>query len=231
MPRKRVVEQTIYKFEELSDRAKDRVRDWFREGDTDWWEFSYDDFIEVLKRFGFEIQMRSHTIRPYKGPERTVQKPEIYWTQRYGWTAGFCARWRLLDAVNTEKKIKEHAPEDELLHRIAKELDIEVAKFAIVGLEHIIREGDAIMDIKGDEDGIKSDPSIEFFNATTDEFNEAQLQALTALETMVEATAKDLARWFAKQLEREDEYRSSDEAIQESCEANEYEFDEDGCIA
>jgi hypothetical protein len=47
----------IYKFDELSDKAKDRARDWWRQGalDNDWWEFLYDDAKQVgLKITSFD---------------------------------------------------------------------------------------------------------------------------------------------------------------------------------
>jgi hypothetical protein len=47
----------IYKFNELSDKAKDCTRDWWRQGalSYDWWEFIYDDAERVgLKITGFD---------------------------------------------------------------------------------------------------------------------------------------------------------------------------------
>ena len=40
MPKKRVTIKDVYQFNELSDRAKERAREWYREGalDYDWWE-------------------------------------------------------------------------------------------------------------------------------------------------------------------------------------------------
>jgi hypothetical protein len=47
----------IYKFDELSDRAKDRARDWWREGALhyDWWDCTYEDAAQIgLKITGFD---------------------------------------------------------------------------------------------------------------------------------------------------------------------------------
>ena len=41
------------KYEELSEAAKERARDWWREIDTDWWDGEYDYFNEVLNAIGF----------------------------------------------------------------------------------------------------------------------------------------------------------------------------------
>lgn len=56
MPRK--VEKDVYKFEELTGRAKERARDWYRQGalDYEWWETVYEDAKNVgLKITGFDI--------------------------------------------------------------------------------------------------------------------------------------------------------------------------------
>lgn len=47
-----------YKFSELNAKAKDRARDWFREGalDYDWWDATYDDAARIgLKITGFDL--------------------------------------------------------------------------------------------------------------------------------------------------------------------------------
>lgn len=53
----RTAEIHYYKFSELSDEAKDRARDWWRQGalQYDWWEFIYDDAERIgLKITGFD---------------------------------------------------------------------------------------------------------------------------------------------------------------------------------
>jgi uncharacterized membrane protein len=50
--------RNIYTFEELSDKAKEKARDWWREGalDIDWWESTYEDAENIgLKITGFDI--------------------------------------------------------------------------------------------------------------------------------------------------------------------------------
>src|SRR5690606_33296995 len=40
----RVMETTVYTFDELSDKAKEKARDWYRDGqlDYDWWDSVYE---------------------------------------------------------------------------------------------------------------------------------------------------------------------------------------------
>ena len=53
----RTAEVSVYQFEELPDYAKDRARQWFREGnDYPWWKDSFDSIKAFCKEFGVEIK-------------------------------------------------------------------------------------------------------------------------------------------------------------------------------
>ena len=59
MPTEHIV--SSYKFNELDDKAKERARDWYREGalDHEWYYFTYDDAAEIgLKITGFDLDSR-----------------------------------------------------------------------------------------------------------------------------------------------------------------------------
>jgi hypothetical protein len=50
---------TYYKFDELSDEAKERARDWFRQSIDDWWDVVYEDAKEIgLKIESFDLNRR-----------------------------------------------------------------------------------------------------------------------------------------------------------------------------
>ena len=53
-PNMKNITMTVYNFDELSEFAKDRARDWVRESlfDYDWWDSVYDD----AKNIGFKIK-------------------------------------------------------------------------------------------------------------------------------------------------------------------------------
>lgn len=58
MPKKRVTIEEVYQFDELSERAKDKAREWYRSGALEyaWWDSLYDDAAGVgLKITGFDI--------------------------------------------------------------------------------------------------------------------------------------------------------------------------------
>lgn len=59
MPRE--ITKTVYKFEELSDRAKERARDWYRDGLEYHWA---DDNIDSLREWAdwFYVKIRSYSL-------------------------------------------------------------------------------------------------------------------------------------------------------------------------
>lgn len=61
--RTETITRTLYQFDELSDEAKEKARDWYREGalDYDWWNFTYDDAKTVgLIIEGFDLDRNKH---------------------------------------------------------------------------------------------------------------------------------------------------------------------------
>ena len=56
MPKQKIT--TVYQFDELDDKAKERAREWYRAGalDYEWWESVYEDAAQVgLKITGFDL--------------------------------------------------------------------------------------------------------------------------------------------------------------------------------
>jgi hypothetical protein len=59
----RTIETTVYEFGELSDSAKERARDWCREGalDYEWWDSTYEDAARIgLKLKSFDLDRNRH---------------------------------------------------------------------------------------------------------------------------------------------------------------------------
>lgn len=98
----RTLKVKLYKYDELSDKAKEKAREWYTEGGFEhtWWDSVYEDAKTVLGFMGF-----SDVEISFSG----------FWSQGDG--ASFTGKWRAenvkLDALN------EHAPEDKALHDIA----------------------------------------------------------------------------------------------------------------
>ena len=203
----RTVEKTLYKYEELSDRAKQKARECYLEGGLDysWWEYAYEDFARVAEILGITLSQRSVPLMNGK----CRYEPEIYFSGFYhqGSGSSFCGTYGY--AKGAVAKIKKYAPQDEELHRIAQGLqDVQRSHFYRLtaditsARDHYIRVevGDSenpYRDIGEAEDGVR-----ELMN----DFND----------------------WMFKCLQDEYEYLTSDEAVEESIVANEYEFDEYG---
>ena len=102
----RTIEKTVFKFDELSDAAKEKAREWYRRaGDND--DSYADHVIEDLKQcasiMGIEV-------------DKTYWSG--FWSQGDG--ASFTGSYRY--AKGGVKAIKAHASQDKELHRIAQAL-------------------------------------------------------------------------------------------------------------
>jgi hypothetical protein len=187
-----------YSFDELSDKAKETARDWFREGMEFDPEFTIDDAKTQFGLCGFDI-----TRIFYRG----------FWSQGDG--ACFEGTWRARD-VNS-KALKENCPLDTELHRIANECDRIALEFqhAYLKVEH---RGPYYHENC-------TDFTLSIVDENEDEIDTAE--SSEAESDLIEVS-RDAMRWIYRQLEKEYEYRNADEQIDESILANEYAFSESG---
>lgn len=203
----RIAEKTLYKYEELSDRAKQRARECCLEDglDPSWWEYLYEDFARVAEILG--ISLSEKPVPLMNGKCR--YEPEIYFSGFYhqGSGSSFCGTYGY--AKGAVDKIKKYAPQDEELHRIAQGLqDVQRRHFYRLtaditsARDHYIRV----------EVGDSENPYRDIGGAEDD----------------VRGLMNDFNGWMFKCLQDEYEYLTSDEAVEESIVANEYEFDEYG---
>jgi len=59
----RTISTTVYQFDELNDTAKEKAREWYRNGalDYDWWDFTYQDAATIgLKITSFDLDRNRH---------------------------------------------------------------------------------------------------------------------------------------------------------------------------
>ncbi len=113
MPKQRTTVIDVYQFDELSDDAKERARDWFRERiDPDYLEFTLDDCADALKALGFSIGNRH-------------DKRAIYWDTN-PIDAAFDATWSAQRFAPDE--LLADRPTDIELHRIAEALRVLVGQ-------------------------------------------------------------------------------------------------------
>lgn len=210
----RKIETKVYTFDELSDTAKEKARGWHRSGglDYDWWDMAFDEFATVADILGIDLRQR-----PVKGKNGNVIRhdPAIYfsgfWSQGDG--ASFEGEYRY--KKGSCKAIREYAPQDTTLHKIADALrSIQAKNFyqLHMSIGHRGRYSHEMamhssyferLDGKQWTDGAEGDILEELRN---------------------------FARWIYSALEHEYEWLNADEQADESIRTNEYEFTEDGEI-
>lgn len=219
MPRDKVTK--VYKFEELSDEAKEKAREWYTQDDypfDEWWDCTYEDFQIICEILG--IELKTSAVRLMGGGTR--QKPEIAFSgfSSQGDGASFAGEFRgKLDMV---EKIKEHAPLDEDLHNIAACLFVD-----------FVQPYNATCRVDITTTGRYSHSHTMRFEFNEFENSEGEWEPMEdrGREEVVENNLRWLADWLYRQLEKTYDWCMSDEAIDESIIANDYEFEEDGSPA
>jgi len=207
-----IIETTVYELHELSDAAKEKARAWFREaaGGWDWHDSVYDDFEQICRILGIELKTR--TVRLMGGGTR--QTPCIWFTGFYSQGDGACFEGIYTYEKGAARHIREYAPQDEELHRIAARLfDVQRDNFFQLRADatHRGRYYHAYsMDIAVERDS----PACQDMTA--------------GAEDAVTECLRDLANWLYRQLEREWDTMMSDEYADEGIAANAYTFTESG---
>lgn len=207
-----IIQTTVYRLDELTTAAKQQARAWFREGSLEefWFEFIYDDFERICAILGVQFDTRS--VRLYGGGQR--RKPCIWFSGFWSQGDGACFEGRYSYAGNAVRRIREYAPVDSELHRIADTLQAMQRRNFYRLSATITHRGryyhEHTMAIAVARDSANGQ------DVTCD-----------AEDTVTEAL-RDLARWLYRQLEHEFDYRTSDELVDEAITINEYTFTEAG---
>lgn len=211
----RTQEQTLYMFNELSDKAKERARDCYRrEGnlDYDWWEAVYEDATNIARLMGIDLETKR--VKLMDGTTR--YDPSIYFS-------GFCsqgdgARFEgsYTYAKGALKAVKKYAPKDETLHRIA--LDLQRAQ------RPYFYRLDATIGHRGryEHSGCMD---IDVFD------REDSGRSVGYADVAITEALRDFADWIYSALEREYAWLNNNEQVDDAITANEYEFDVDGNCA
>lgn len=106
----RTIETTVYTFAELDLKAKERAREWWREGFEYYDEFVIDDFKEIAGLLGFKVD-------------------NVYWSGfcSQGDGASFTGGWSRDDCK--PDAVKDYAPQDVCLHEIADNIHRTLGQF------------------------------------------------------------------------------------------------------
>lgn len=138
--RTETIVKTYYTFDELDDDAKEKAREWYREGalDYDWYDYIHEDAKEIAGLFGLEID-------------------KIYFSGFSSQGDGACFIGSYSYRKGSVKAVREYAPNDEALHSIVARLAA-VQKKHFYGLSAVIscnswyyHEKSMTIDVYGDD--------------------------------------------------------------------------------
>ena len=208
----RIIKTTVYTIDELSDAAKEAARCWYRQAGFhhEWHDFVYEDFETICGIVG--VTLATRPVRLCGGGTR--EKPRIFHSgfSSQGDGAGYEGWWS--HAPGSRRAIREHAPGDRELHRIADVLhDVQRRNFFQLGatVQHRGRychEHGMAIEVERDS------PT---WQPPTDGAEDIVIEAL-----------RDLARWLYRQLEREYEHQTSDRTVDEALAVNAVTFTAEG---
>lgn len=207
-----IIATTVYHLNELPERAKDHARAWYREGgfDHDWYDAVYEDFQRVAQILG--IRLSTHTVRLVGG--RTREDPCIWFTgfssqgDGASWTGTYAYR------KSAAADLRVYAPQDQTLHGISARLQAAQRQNFYQLNAKITHRGNYYHAYSMDIAVTRGGPFSQ--------------EIAGDAEAVVMDALRDLANWLYRQLEREYDYLTSDEAVDETLIANGYTFTEEG---
>jgi hypothetical protein len=201
----REVTSTVYQFSELSDSAKETARQWYRGcmDSSDYSESIIEDAMQVAAILGIEIATRP--VKLMGGTTR--QDPCIFWSGFCSQGDGACFEGWYSYKKGSTKAIRAYAPQDKTLHHIADHL----ASWQCVNFYRL-----------------QAKMKATYGNHMTVDVHDGEYEYRAVPEEGIRDLMRQFADWIYRQLEKEYEYQTSDSAVEESIEANEYEFTEEG---
>jgi len=192
------IKTTVYNFDELSDTAKDRAREWWREASQhdEWWEYTYEDAKTIGALMGIEIENIYFSGFSCQGDGALF---EGYYSYR----------------KESVKAVKGHigtSPADLELIRIAEELSKFQRRFFYT-VEATVKQS-------SHHYSHKYCTTIDGADQHGDLNHEDDEELAVIL--------RDFMEWIYRQLESEHDYQNADEQVDENIKANEYTFTEEG---
>lgn len=215
------------KFMELDARVRERVLEQYAQSlEGGWWDRSYEDFVEVVACFGFDVTMYVYS--------RGIPHIAFSGFSSQGSGASFSAVFDIDDAMDVVEKIKVYAPADAVLHKLAESHLKECTE--VFGISEMLCGGMGLRASVTNKDShychemtmrvdAPSHTTLDFDGHESEDLHEAQvIEQLDLFDQWLLDCARDLARWMYKALETEYYYLISEEAL---CERG-LEYDEEG---
>lgn len=210
--RTEVIEKTIYKYDELSDAAKEKAREWWVRCDDGDVSAVYEDAARMGALMGIDLFTRP--VKLMGGGTR--YDPCIYYSGFWSQGDGACFEGTYRYQKGGAKAVEEECGgQDKELIRIAQGLqDVQRKNFyrlraSTVQCGHYQHSGCMSVSVEDCENLYRD---------------------LGDAEDTVTQLLRDFADWIYARLEAEYDYRTSDAVVEENIRANEYEFDEHGSI-
>lgn len=213
----RVIEQLVYKYNELSERAKENVHTWYREHcmNHDWYEYTIDDLKSQGVEKGFDVDDISFSgfysysdWASWSGSIRIVDFLDAHLTPERPDYARYLILRDLLD-------------DDWVQHRVSVSNNRRHGHVTYV-------DGPDDYTYRAEEHDLLTHGMFKGANVCNIGKEIDIDDLLSSLTEWMQEEANDFVRQCFKQLQEEYEWLVSPEQIAETCEANEWEFTEGG---
>ncbi|MCY4119657.1 MAG: antitoxin of toxin-antitoxin stability system [Acidobacteria bacterium] len=211
----RTITTTVYEIHELENTAKAKAREWYIHNvldRTNWHETVFNDFETVCGILGITLQTRpaTRTVRGTASPPRSCIWFTGFWSQGDG--ACFEGAWE--HSTGCAGRLRRYAPLDKDLHRICDALNA-AQRPNFYQLQATITQHGRYYH----EHSMRIDVERNHKNG---------LEPTEGASKSVSDAMRDLARWLYRSLQEDYESQTSDDAIDETIEANEWLFTAEG---
>lgn len=217
-----VIERTIYRYDELSPRAKERAASGYQESnfDHDWWDDVYEDAITVAALLGINID--THTVKMSCG--REYQKTCIFFNGFCSQDNGACytGHYRHPDG-NIIEAVASYASQDEELRRIAKGL-------VCVQVQTQLSIGCTVTAKITTSGNYHHSNTMSIDVERNDGDDDFEVPLWEDIATDLTQLLRDFADWIYKQLKTENDYLYSEEHAAERFADNGDRFNENGVM-
>lgn len=201
----RTIQTNLYQYSELSEKAKQKARDWYTgEGFEFQYDFVFDDFTQICDILGIDLS-------------DSKNNSQIYFSGFSSQGDGACFNGTYRYKKNALKNMMQHAPIDTELHSIAIRLQSAQKTVFYKTRVKITHSGSYCH---------YNSMDFDFDNDLYPDLDDESESCKAIIECMC-----DLAKWLYRELENEYDYQRSDSTVAENIEANEYEFLESGASA
>lgn len=210
----KTIETAVYSFDELTDTSKQNAIEWYRTtsaGDRYFAETVFEDAVTIADIIGLDIRQTRKTLMDGSHS----YGPTIYYSGFRSQGDGACFEGIYQYKKGAVRAIKEYAPLDKELHRIANVLQ-SAQKKHFYKLEASCKHRGYYY-----HSGYMQIDVLHVEN---------QYRDIGDSEDEITQALRDFADWIYKQLETGYEYQNSDEQIIETIKCNEYQFTKDGSL-